>query len=220
MAAPPPPADPLDSEFEHLERRLAARDLQEIKARSRRRLLALAAVAAVVALVILGAKALLKQSPCVELLEAAESRRLDAEWERDADLTPGACYATLSGKDRRPKLRVFANAGPDERQVELAMAVLRAQSFERFEPLGVGDDGLLAIAKPSKSSGRDGPRDAPGWMAGPTAASPFVHVAVFQKGLVTVTVELDPHSFDADEAAELVESMRPALSELRRLAPR
>lgn len=219
MAAPPEPRDALDRDFEELERRLAARDLAEIAQRTRRRRLAVGGAVLGVLLVVLGAKALLKDSPCVDLLEQADSARFGADWEREADLQPGVCHATLRAPDRTPRLRLFAQAGADEDQVRLAAAVLRAQSFERFEPLGIGDDGLLAVATPRKSSLPDRSEGAPGWMAGPSAASPTMHVAVFQKGYVTVTVELDPHSFDADEAARVVESMKPALGELRRLAP-
>ena len=99
----------------------------------------------------------------------------------------------------------------------LHLLVLRQAAFASFEPIGLCDHGFLAVAEPKDSVGKL--EDKPAWLS-PGAVLPYMHVAVFQKDEVVVTVELDPHSFDAEEASELVESMKPAVKELRRLAPR
>ncbi|NUP06990.1 MAG: hypothetical protein HOW73_13130 [Polyangiaceae bacterium] len=220
MPAPPARPDSLDADFDDLERKLAKRDLEELKRRNRRRLLSFGIALLIIGAVILVFSLVLKDSPCVDLLEATKSKRLDdGAFRKDTHLEPGVCHVTLSSPDRAPKFRIHAMAGRSDSGSEFAELTLRQRPFERFEPLGLGEHGFIAIAKPRASSSRTALSQLPTWLSA-EGGDPTMHVAVFQKDDVVVTVELDPHTFDADESVEIVESMKPALSELRRLAPR
>lgn len=200
-----------------LDRRRAAQDLADRRRRSRGRILGAVVSVGVVALVVLGFRALLKESPCIDLLEEATSVRLDkTEWERDDHLRPGVCYVTLKARDRKPKLRIFANVGSHIVE-DSARQGLIVRGFERFVPLGLGDEGFLAVAPEDPATREMELTELPAWLTTQGGTKPSMHVAVFQKDEVIVTVELDANTFDPDEAESLVESMKPALGELRRL---
>ena len=214
------PRDSIDEDFEELNRRLAERDLAELRARWRRRVLVTVGSMALVGLVVLGFFAILKDSPCVDLLEAAESKTLEAgSFERDADVQPGFCQVTLT-TGRKPKLRIYAVVMSDEIRTDGAVLSLRARGFEEFSSLGIGDAGVFARAPEQPSIREMELEELPIWMVTGPAPKPPMHVAVFQKDQVVVTVEMDARTFAPEEADALVESMKPALGELKRLGSR
>ncbi len=215
-------ADPeLEGDFQEYERRLAARDLAEIRSRRRKVLLVLAAFVGGTALVIFGVRALLHDSPCVEMLDELPRDAKKGTSLRDQS-QPSMCWAALTRDEGPPAIRVFASS---DRLYEVAVAELKFRKFIEIDPLGLGDDAVLAIGAERRAGyPRSKPEEGvPIWMARETRFSsevPDVHVAVISKGEAMVTVELDAATFTPEQAEKLVMAMRPKLQELRRLRPR
>lgn len=187
-----------------------------------RRFLPLIALGLGALLVYVVMSAILKGSPCSELLDEVDDKHLkDLSFDERSEFDH--CSIVLSTKERTQRIRVYAvTTGPD-RMFDFAKASLAARGFDRTEPLDLGDASILAIAAEPKDDRacRAAEGDTTMWLEPDTRLlPPCFHVALVEKDEALLSVEIDARKYTGEDAAKIVESMKPALKEMKRLRRR